>query len=225
MNARRKVSMIVPQGSTAVMARRIEPPDSLDYFPTPLWATRALFEYYPIDRGGAIWEPACGDGAMARAICEYAPKLASSDVHDYGWGHIVHDFLMPYIPDGIGKVDWVITNPPFRLAERFVRRGLTVAAQGVAVLVRTVFIESISRYNGLFCDRPPAVMAQFAERVPMVHGRLDPAASTATSYCWLIWMTLIPTRTRLAWIPPCRARLERPGDWPEKLTLEEIAHG
>ena len=29
--------------STAVMARRAEAPDSLDFFPTPPWATRALF--------------------------------------------------------------------------------------------------------------------------------------------------------------------------------------
>ncbi len=40
-------------------------------------------------------------------------------------------------------VDWVITNPPFRLAEDFVHRSLVVARQGVAVLVRTVFIESV----------------------------------------------------------------------------------
>ncbi len=27
------------------MAQRREPPDAFDYFPTPLWATRALFRY------------------------------------------------------------------------------------------------------------------------------------------------------------------------------------
>ena len=30
------------KGFTAVMARRREPPDALDYFPTPLWATHVL---------------------------------------------------------------------------------------------------------------------------------------------------------------------------------------
>lgn len=34
-----------PSGSTAVMARRVEPPNSLDFFPTPPWATRALCEH------------------------------------------------------------------------------------------------------------------------------------------------------------------------------------
>ena len=33
----------VPSGRTAVMADRREPPDGLDYFATPPWATRVLF--------------------------------------------------------------------------------------------------------------------------------------------------------------------------------------
>ena len=39
------MTQIVPSGSTAVMARRVEAPDSLDFFPTPPWATRALVEH------------------------------------------------------------------------------------------------------------------------------------------------------------------------------------
>jgi len=31
--------------SHAVMAQRVEPHDSLDFFPTPPWATRALCEW------------------------------------------------------------------------------------------------------------------------------------------------------------------------------------
>jgi len=33
----------------------------------------------------------------------------------------------------------------------------------------------------------PAMIAQFVERVPMVKGRWDPNASTATSYAWFVW--------------------------------------
>lgn len=40
----------IPRGSSAVMARRIEPPDSLDWFPTPPWATRALLELVLFER-------------------------------------------------------------------------------------------------------------------------------------------------------------------------------
>jgi hypothetical protein len=36
---------LTARGFTAVMAQRREPPDALDYFPTPPWATRALFRH------------------------------------------------------------------------------------------------------------------------------------------------------------------------------------
>jgi hypothetical protein len=41
--------------------------------------------------------------------------------------------------------------------------------------------------SGLFRDRPPTLYAPFVERVPMVKGRWDPGASTATSYAWFVW--------------------------------------
>ena len=52
-------------------------------------------------------------------------------------------------------VDWIITNPPFRLAEQFILKALNHATEGVAMLVRTSFLESIGRYSSLFSVRPP----------------------------------------------------------------------
>lgn len=204
--------------SHAVMAQRGLPNDSLDFFPTPPWATRALLTHCIDIKGCVVWEPACGTGSMSRPIGEFAKVTHASDVHDYGWGHDVHDFLMPFAPYRL-PVDWIICNPPFVMGEQFVQRGLEVAGRGVAVLVRTAFIESVGRYEWLFKSRPPWMMAQFVERVPMVRGRLDKSASTATSYCWLIWR-LVPeerSNTSLIWIPPCRSRLERPEDYEQTI--------
>jgi hypothetical protein len=57
-------------GARAIMGSRVEPDDSLGYFPTPPWATRALMERVlptlDICELGATWEPACGEGHMAR---------------------------------------------------------------------------------------------------------------------------------------------------------------
>jgi hypothetical protein len=55
------------------------------------------------------------------------------------------------------------------------------------MLTRTVFIESVGRYDRLFRDTPPTKFAQFTERVPMIKGRLDQKASTATGYGWIVW--------------------------------------
>lgn len=199
--------------SHAVMAQRAEPHDSLDFFPTPPWATRALCEHV-IGLGGHIaWDPACGDGAMYRPLGEYADAVAASDVHNYGWDHVVHDFLQPYLPDGVGAAEWIVTNPPFRLAEQFAMRALQIAEIGVALFVRSVFTEGVGRYERLFRSHPPAAVAQFTERVPIVKGRLDRQASSATAYAWFVWTRQPVKTTGFAWIPPCRKHLERDGDY------------
>ncbi len=205
----------------AVMAQRAEPNDSPDDFPTPPWATRALIEHILDDHRSLLrktcLEPACGAGHMARVLKEYFGTVSSSDAYDYGYGE-VRDFLT--YPFKARSFDWVITNPPFRLSEEFVIRALDIATEGIAILARTVFIESIGRYRNLFEQMPPAKFAQFTERVPMVKGRLDQSATTATSYAWLVWeKSSHDKRPRLMWVPPCRKNLERRGDYGRDAAL------
>ena len=121
---------------------------------------------------------------MAKVLAEYFGDVKASDVHHYGYGEI-KDFTTH--PFEVNFCDWAITNPPFRLGEDFIQRALVVARVGVAMLTRTVFIESVGRYARIFSVTPPTKFAQFTERVPMVKGRLDAKASTATGYCWLVW--------------------------------------
>ena len=131
--------------SHAVMAQRFEAKDSLDDFPTPPWATRALLEHVIPKANFAhlsVWEPACGEGHMAKVLREYFKQTDASDVFPYGYGD-VSDFLAPQI---VRDADWIITNPPFRLAEAFALKALSLANIGVALLARTVLIESVGRY-------------------------------------------------------------------------------
>lgn len=198
--------------STAVMQRRVEAHDSLDHFPTPPWATRALCEWlmkasYALPEYNVL-EPACAEGYMARALGEYFTRVDASDVHDYGYGDVV-DFLWP----SDARHDWVITNPPFRLACEFALTARRRARFGVALLVRSAFLEGVGRHAELFNESPPSEVLQFCERVPMVKGRIDKKATTATAYCWLVWRIAQPPITRLHWIAPCRRRLERELDY------------
>jgi len=199
--------------SHAVMAQRHEAADSPDDFPTPPWATRALIEHLigaDNVRALSCLEPACGRGYMAKPLAEYFGKVDAADAYHYGFGP-VRDFLT--YPYEAKSHDWVITNPPFRLAEEFIERALVVARKGVAILARTVFLESVGRYENIFSEQPPSIFAQFSERVPMVKGRVDPKASTATGYAWFIWRMNDAGAPRLAWVPPCRRDLERAGDY------------
>jgi hypothetical protein len=201
--------------SHAVMAQRAEARDSPDDFPTPPWATRALIEHILLDKEPlaiqSCLEPACGAGYMVRVLKEYFLHVQYADAYDYGFGE-VRDFLSHSVE--LNSIDWVITNPPFRLAQEFVIRALKMARIGVAILARTVFIESVGRYKNIFAQTPPTKMAQFTERVPMVRGRLDRSATTATGYAWLVWeKTRSTNEPRLMWVPPCRRQLERDADY------------
>jgi hypothetical protein len=201
--------------SHAVMAQRQKTaPDDPNDFPTPLWATRALMEHVigTSHHDQSVLEPACGRGTMVKPLREYFGAVFASDIHDYGFGFPVADFLDPKIGEAGLLADWTISNPPFRAAEEFIVRGLGVSSQGVAMLVRTQFLEGVGRYGRLFCYRPPTVVAFFTERVPMVKGRLDPKISTATSYSWLVWQHGVKPKPPI-WIPPCRKSLDLASDY------------
>ncbi|MGI4792928.1 MAG: hypothetical protein ACRYG8_02365 [Janthinobacterium lividum] len=103
------------------MQRRVEAHDSLDDFPTPPWATRALTEFLTSE-GFALdeqtcREPAANRGHMVAPLREAFASVEAADAFDYGVGFPVADYLFGMPP---APVDWTITNPPFRLAEQFI---------------------------------------------------------------------------------------------------------
>lgn len=212
-----------PGMSHAVVARRHEPQNSLDDFPTPPWATRAFMEHvlkpsefgYGIHRA-SVWEPACGRGFMSRPLGEYFQRVVSTDVADYGWRG--QDGTSDFLSSDIGELhtEWIITNPPFKRAHDFINKALG-ENRNIAVLVRTSFVEGVGRYNRLFKSKPPHIIAQYSERVPMVRGRVDKNASTATAYCWLVWgkqgLGDSSSCSKFVWIPPCRKDFERDEDY------------
>ncbi len=229
--------MSTPRGGSAVMAGRVEPPDSLDYFPTPPWATRAFLEHVLMPLGAfsqnmVVWEPACGEGHMVRPLREYFATVHASDIYDYGTGHTLFDFLslepgnFPASPP-FGPVDMIITNPPFGPANnpRLMRFALVALAQarvGIAFFGRIQMLEGEKRFQriwGMWSRH--ALYAQHVERVALVKGRVDPEGSTASAYGWMLILkkrtfsalpdfrgAAIPT----VFIPPCRDRLMRQDD-------------
>lgn len=199
------------------MQRRSEPHNSLDDFPTPPWATRALCEYLNnyLQKWSYFYkqtarEPAANRGHMVRPLRDYFGNVEASDIHDYGAGFEVKDYLFGPPPP---PVDWTITNPPFRLAQQFIERGLETSNIGVAVLVRSAFLEGKARYQGLFSKHRPSLVLQFTERVVIHKGKLSANGSTATAYSWIIFEKACVGMTIFDWIEPCRKRLERLEDY------------
>lgn len=215
------------------MQQKFDHSDNIEDFATPPWATRALFEHVILPlmpptgrlrlRSMAVAEPAANRGYMARPLSEYFGIVCPSDIHDYGMGYLVKDYLAP---PPIGA-EWTITNPPFKLGEAFIRHSfMSPGWQGTAVFARIAFLEGTGRYNRVFQPNPPSAVAIFTERVVLHKGPprdpdiayFDPATgrmkkpSTATSYAWLVWMKDVAPRPTI-WIPRCRKALTRPGDY------------
>lgn len=215
-------------GGRSIMGSRREPDDSLDYFPTPPWATRALFEHVFPELGerawSSIWEPACGEGHIAEVCREYCANVYASDVFDYGYGSVFDFLAKPGAhPDEVTGVRWIITNPPFGdAALAFVEEAFRHAGTGVAMFFRSQWaVEGVERYERLFQKNPPTLCAFFVERVNLCKGRWEPDGSTATAYCWLVWHHGASPRAPF-WIPPgCRESLTRPDD-AERFTAHPV---
>lgn len=221
--------------SSAVMQQRSEPHDSLDDFPTPPFATRALCEFL-IGQGFAdlamsdCREPCANRGHMVKPLREFFGHVIASDIFDYGAGFVVADYLFDPTSH-FSKTDWTFINPPFRLAQEFIERAIQLSRVGVVVIARSAFAEGQNRATEMFLPNPPSFELQFSERVVMLKGRLiragdpDPSnldengkprkASTATSYSAFIWLKrdAAPADTRKRWIAPCRKRLEKSSDY------------
>lgn len=193
----------------ATMASRTQPDDSLDFFPTPPWGTRALMKVvWPrigMPPREKVWEPACGEGHMAEVLAEYFHTVVASDIFPYGYGMGGVDFLNE---DASNKIDanWIVTNPPFKAnnGEKFVLRALELARDGVAMFFRLQWLEGTGRYENLFLRHPPTIIAQFAERIPLHEARWEPQGSTTTAYVWIVWLkNRNPVlKTEFFWIPP-----------------------
>lgn len=198
--------MTLKKDSPAVMpARDADYSKDLDYYPTPPFATKSLCDVIArshVTYEQSVREPAAGGGHMAQVLNDYFGSVECADVHDYGMGYKVENYLAaPRRP-----VDWVITNPPFKVAERFVQKALHEAEKGVAMLCRLQFLETRGRWARLFCIEPPTHVLVFSDRLRMVAGRLPTKHDerSALTFAWFVWDKVwgVGVSPRLEWLPP-----------------------
>lgn len=222
---------VVPHGSYSVMAQRATPLDVLDDFPTPPWATRTFYRYVmpwlgyepPVVAHMRAWEPCAGRCIMSEVMQEFHnPPVFASDVHDYGYGNAVGSF----VGQGADRIEappdaqLLVTNPPFKLAIETVERALVEpGVRIVAMLLRTSWIETEERYR-LFRRRPMTAFCPFSGRVPMIKGRWDPWASTATAYSWFVWVKDRPVPNPPTFLIPPEAKRECQRDFD----IERFGH-
>lgn len=226
------IAKALPNGARAIMGSRQEPGGSLDFFPTPPWAVRALVERVlprvgiQLQSSSFVWEPAAGEGHIAEVLREYCGAVLATDIHDYGGYNTEMSFVLDFF-EASSRLSrkfpgLIVTNPPFGdKAIQFVKTALDLAPD-VAMFFRSQWaVEGIERYEQIFRDRPPTLCAFFVERVPLCKGRWDPDGTTATAYCWLVWAKERSPQPPF-WIPPdCRETLTRADD-RERFTAHPV---
>lgn len=161
-----------------------------DFYPTEPWVTRALCRAVEFDNRGLLWEPACGDGRMARELDRWHPAVVASDIADYGYGEPGRDFLDPatvkWLADRrAGAVAAIVTNPPFDRAIAFITRALelTRASQGKVAIVQRHEFDAPAKNHPLF--KPPFAAKLVLHKRPRWSG--DDKASPRFPYAWYLW--------------------------------------
>lgn len=168
-----------------------------DLYETPEVATRALLAVEKLPH--AIWEPACGNGAISSVLTSAGHRVFSSDLVNYGYG-AVQDFLK----DGPSvDCDAIVTNPPFKDAMEFVRLAMDRAPL-VIMLLRLAFIES-ERRRPILDNGKLSRVHVFRNRLPMMHrdGWEGNKVSNPTAFAWFVWdrdHSGPTTLNRISWV-------------------------
>jgi len=149
-----------------------------DFYPTPPEATIALLEFLSIPHGSVIWECACGRGDMARVIEALGYKTISTDIEDTGFGMSGIDFLTCEKRE---RFDWIITNPPFSIAEKFIRKAWETG-KPFAFLLKSQFWNAARRI-ALFEECMPTYILPLTWR-PDFTG----AGGALMDMSWVVWM-------------------------------------
>jgi hypothetical protein len=159
-----------------------------DLYETPPAAVRALLRHEPL--AGPLWEPAAGRGAISRLLRAAGHEVLASDLVRYPGADPdilapINFFLQPGTPRY--EVDTIVTNPPFRWADKFVRHGLALGCKTI-VLLRLACIEGAARSD--LIDRHLSHVWAGRERLPAMHregwtGRRLKTASTP--YGWFVF--------------------------------------
>jgi hypothetical protein len=184
-----------PKGA-ATASNLIERHVQANFYPTPPEATRALLSVETFD--GLIWEPACGQGHIARELVRTGHSVRPTDLNDWGYGNPGIDFLASNVlsrvwlhgrpPRGLH----IVTNPPYSsgLADDFIQQALRVTAitgGKVAMLLNLASLAHRSR-TAMWKARPPArVYAIDSVLCWPDPGRAPPRHFREHRYCWCVW--------------------------------------
>lgn len=165
-----------------------------DYYATPSYAVKMLLnklEQDGIFLNGTLIEPACGGGHISDVLIDkygYS-NVYSYDIVDRGYANI--NGIKNFITDIFPMFNNVITNPPFKHAEEFIRKALSIATDKIIMLCKIQLLEGVKRLE-LFKHTPLKYVYIHSSRVATYRNgesRDSNGKKWATTMClaWFIW--------------------------------------
>lgn len=151
-----------------------------DTYPTPAECTVALIEALALPKGTTIEEPACGDGRLARVLKLYGYDVIASDLRHTGYGKGGTDYLQATEKTA---ALWTITNPPFDLAEEFVRKALS-RTPNVAMLLKSNYWHA-ARCLSLFEQHRPTMEYRLTWRPAFL--QKERGDNPLMDVSWIVW--------------------------------------
>jgi hypothetical protein len=166
---------------------RGSPRESHDYYTTPAWCVHRFLERVDLPAGDWL-DPCGGDGAIIRAARSIRPDATWHAIELrgecdaalerlVGRRRVIASYLLASLRPL--RVDAIVTNPPYSLAQDFVRKALSEAPH-VAMLLRLNFLGSEKR-AGFFQRMPPDVYV-LPNRPSFARGHTD-----SCEYGWFVW--------------------------------------
>lgn len=159
------------------------------YFGTPALATKKLIDFEGFK--GNVWEPACGKGEISKVFIDKGFEVHSSDLLDLGFGMTGVDFLNSNSLFSVAheRYDNIVTNPPRESAAEFVKMAKEFSNYKIAMLLKTTFLETVSRQE-LFRDPvfPLKKIYQFVRRLVFEGVSNDKKWKGGMgSFAWFVW--------------------------------------
>ncbi len=170
--------------STASRRAVLRPAD--DFYPTPPEAVRPLLRRWGAHWkrcGGAVWEPACGDGAIARLFAAAGFDVTATNLADHGYGHVGLNFLAAR--QALAPV--LVTNPPYNIATDFARHALGLGCRWVALLLTVNFLAGGASRDGLLEGCGLRAVHPFMGRLTLAPKDSGIVKGGRIDFCWYIW--------------------------------------
>lgn len=130
-----------------------------DWYIEPEWCSYRLFDVEEFNDG--IWDPACGSGRIVRSAIMQGYRAFGSDKVRRWDGAVVYNFFSD--PPLIRPVPQIASNPPYAIADDFVRRACNISSKSCFLLplawmagnARSKWLSKIGlRRVWVLCPRP-----------------------------------------------------------------------